>query len=136
MADLTVTAGNVVAATGASTLNGTAGATVTAGQTVYLDSTTSTLKLCDANLSLAASTTKGIALHGASSGQPLQIQTGGDINPGDTVVVGKIYVQSATAGGIAVAADLATGHYVTVIGVGTTASNIHLVMYNSLVAVP
>ena len=37
MADLTITAANVVPGAGARITNGTAGATVTAGQVVYLD---------------------------------------------------------------------------------------------------
>jgi hypothetical protein len=48
-ADLTVTAGNVVASKDAKLRSGTAGATVTAGQTVYYDTTANTYKLADAN---------------------------------------------------------------------------------------
>lgn len=61
----------------------------------------------------------GIALHGASSGQPLRIQTGGTITIGATTVKGTTYIVSATAGGIAPYSDLANGWYRTIIGVAT-----------------
>ena len=44
--------------------------------------------------------------------------------------------QSAAAGGIAPAADLATGHEVTVLGVGTSASQISLKVHNAQAVVP
>jgi hypothetical protein len=122
MADLSVTAGSVVMVSG-SNVQGTAGATITAGQTVYYDSTTTTYLLADANAS-GKDVTAGIALNGASSGQPLVVFTGGVINPGATVVVGTIYVQSATPGGIAPSTDLASGWKTTILGVGTTAAQI------------
>lgn len=127
MSDLSITAANVAAGTAAVTVDGTAGATITAGQCVYLDSTTSTYKLCDADSATAAvRAPAGVSLNGASSGQPIKIQTGGNINPGATVVVGQIYVPSATAGGIAPVTDLTTGWYTSILGVATTTSNIKL----------
>lgn len=136
MADLTVTAANVVGSD-VSIGDGTAGATITAGQTVYVDATDSSkVKLADADASEAAAETKGIALHGASSGQPIRYATKGSLNPGATVTVGTIYVQSATAGGIAPSADLLAGDYVTILGVGISASLIDLDIKASGVAVP
>lgn len=137
MADLTVTATSVLpGTTGADFEMGVAGATVTAGQTVYLDTSTNTYKLADANASALTAVVRGVALHGASSGQPLRIQRAGVYTAGATVVVGTVYVQSATAGGIAPAADLTTGYYTSVLGVGVTASTLGLSIYNSGVAVP
>lgn len=135
MADITVTAANVTPGSGAGLRYGTAGATITAGQTVYLDTTDNKYKLARAN---AASTAQvaGIALHGASNNQPLTIHTGGAINIGGTVAVGAIYVLSAAAaGGIAPAADLTTTNRVSVIGVGTTTGIIAVDLQNSGVAV-
>jgi len=137
MADLVVTAANVVSGTGAVTEDGTAGATITAGQLLYKDAADSNKwKLNDGNLSQAAADIYGVALASASNNQPLRVQTGGEYNPGATAVVGTVYVGSATAGGIAPAADLASGNFTKVWGVGKTASNIVIVNKGAGVAVP
>lgn len=137
MADLTITAANVVAAADAKIGRGTAGAAITAGQSLYLDSADGRMKLADANSGTAAARScAGIALHAASSGQPIAYAYEGDVNPGATLTVGEIYVLSATAGGIAPEGDLTTGHYVGILGVATTASNLRLRINNSGVAVP
>ncbi len=138
MADLSITAANVVrSATDAQTENGTAGATITAGQTVYKDEADSNKwKLADANASILTAAVYGIALNGASNGQPLVVQTAGDITIGATLTVGAIYVQSGTAGGIAPTADLVTGWYSFIIGIGKTASVMRLVLRGAGVAVP
>lgn len=135
MADVSVTAANVAAGAGSTSVYGVAGATITAGQAVYLDSTTSTYKLSDANAAGTA-TCDGIALNGAASGQPLKVLTEGLITIGGTVVVGTIYVVSETAGGICPTTDLASGEYVSVIGVATTAAILNVRRINSGVAVP
>lgn len=137
MADLTVTAANVVPGTGATVVQGTSGAAITAGQTVYLDTATTTWKLCDANLSAAAAKLGGIAMDSTPGvGQPISVLTDGPYNPGATAVVGTIYVASGTAGGIAPAADLVSGWYTNVLGVGTAANSILVKILNSQVAVP
>lgn len=134
MADLTITPANVTPGSGAVRASGTAGATIAAGQPVYLDSTDGKLKLAEAD---AASNTQavaaavGIALHGASDGQPLAYQTGGRINIGATVAVGQVYCVSPTAGGIAPVADVLAADYVTILGVGATASAIDLRLFPS-----
>lgn len=117
MADISVTAGSVVASAGAVKLQGTAGATITAGQALYLDSTTNTLKLADADSSAATANCVGIALNGGSSGQPITYTNDDpDFTPGATLslsvaTVKGVYILSATAGGIAPAVDLAAGMY-------------------------
>jgi len=134
--DLAITAASVVSSTSPTTTDGTAGATITAGQAVYLDSADSKYKLADCNLSSAAAQAVGIALHGAANGQPLKIQWGGNITIGGTVTVGTIYVLSGTAGGIAPMGDLTTGWRTTIVGVGTSATNISLRLYASDALVP
>ena len=113
MADITVTAASVVPYAGANNpsviARGTAGASITAGQSVYLDSATSTIKLADADASTAAAYGVGIAMHAAGSGQPIQYITSGVFTPGATLVKGGVYTVSATAGGICPIADLTTG---------------------------
>ncbi len=134
--DISVTAANVQIGSSAQTTDGTAGASITAGQLVYLDATDNKYKLADCDLSVTAATVKGIALHAAANGQPLRIQHSGTITIGGTVTVGTIYVASATAGGIAPASDLAQNWRTTIVGVGKTSSTIELRIYASGVAVP
>lgn len=136
MADVTVTATSVAKASDTIIAYGYLGATATAGQSLYLDESTSTYKLYDANSSATTAVFAGIALNGGASGQPVAVATGGTLNPGFTVTVGAVYVGSATAGGIAPVADLATGWRTSIIGVGLTSSSLALKPYNSGVAVP
>lgn len=135
--NLTVTAGSVLKQVGASTKS-IAGATITAGQAVYFDTSTGTWKLAqaDGTAAEAGSGGLGISLNGASSGQPLEVQTSGTINPGATVVVGEIYVLSDTAGSIAIEGDNATTDYVSVLGIGTTSAQILLAPIYAGVQVP
>jgi hypothetical protein len=88
MADLVITAANVLPGSSAVIKEGTAGAAITAGQVVYADSATNTYKLADCNSATAAvRSPKGIALHAAASGQPIAILTSGLITIGATVAV-------------------------------------------------
>lgn len=139
MADLTVTAASVLAGTNAEIVRGTAGATITAGQAVYLDTaSTGEWLLADSDSAtvIARGSAKfGIALNGASDGQPLAIQTGGDITIGATVVAGTAYYLSDTPGGICPIADLATGDYITLIGIATSTAVIKIdPLYSGAVA--
>lgn len=136
MADLTLTASSV--APGANAVidrRYNAGATITAGQVVYLDAS-NTWQLADANLSQAAAAASGIALHGASAGQPLAVQTGGSITLGSVLTVGVVYTLSATAGAIAPVSDGTTGWYVTVLGIAISASVLAMQVQVSGVAKP
>lgn len=119
MADLTITAANVAAGSGATIERAyNAGATITAGQAVYFDTVTNTWKLCDADSSATVGALGGVALHAAASGQPLAVLTAGNITIGATVAVGRVYVASATPGGIAPHSDLTTGWYTAILGIG------------------
>lgn len=143
MADITVTAANVRKLTasgslpGSSTEIGTGGATGTAGQVVYRDSTDShQFKLAQATTQAAAAA-YGIRLDGGADEQDAIVIRSGLYNPGGTVVVGQVYcVSAAAAGGIAPYGDLATGNYVTIIGVGITAASIFVNITVSGIAKP
>lgn len=118
MADLTITAANVVAGSNAITELGAAGETITAGKAVYLDDVTKKFLLADSNsATVAARRAKGIALNGAALNQPLVIQKGGDLTIGATMTVGASYFLSDTAGGICPDADVGSGEYVCLLGV-------------------
>lgn len=120
MTDISITAGNVVPANNAIIERGTAGATITAGQVVYLDTSDNRYKLADADSATAAvRAARGIALNGASAGQPLAVQTGGDLTIGATIAAGVSYYLSAgTAGGICPIADLGQDDYPVLVGMG------------------
>ncbi|MBA15565.1 MAG: hypothetical protein CMN73_04335 [Sphingomonas sp.] len=124
MADLSITAANVVAGAGATVLHGgKAGATITAGQIVYLDASDRKYKLADADSETAAiRLPSAVALNGASDGQPLSVLTEGPVTIGAPLTPGTAYYLSATPGGIAPVGDLTTGDYPTVIGIATSAS--------------
>lgn len=124
MSDLSITPASVLAGTNAEIVRGTAGATITAGQAVYLDTaSTGEWLLADSDSAtvIARGSAKfGIALNGAADGQPLAVQTGGSITIGATMTAGTALYLSDTPGGICPFADLATGDYVTLVGVATT----------------
>ena len=121
MADLTITAANVVAGTGAVKETGIAGATITAGQVVYRDPSDSKFKLADAdNAAVAVRSPIGIALAGAAASQPLTIVTSGPVTIGATMTAGLVYYLSPNPGGIAPVADVLAGDDVVVVGVATS----------------
>lgn len=136
MADLVITAANVVKTSGVS-VEGTAGATITAGTPIRIDASDSNeLKESDCTTSATTAGVDGIALNNASDGQPLTyLKSGGVMNLGATLAVGKIYVLS-TSGGIAPVDDLTTADYTTVLGVATTTALITLAITASGVQVP
>lgn len=123
MADLSITAASVVPGAGAKIEHGTAGATITAGQVVYLDTSDNKYKLADNNSATAAARSpKGVAVNGASNGQPIAVQSGGLVTIGATVTAGVAYYLSDTPGGICPVADLLTGEYPTIIGIATASA--------------
>lgn len=124
MADISITPASVLVSGTTATINRSYnfGATITAGQVVYLDTATSTWKLADQNLAAAGnglSDTRGIALCGGSSGQPAAVCTldTAGITIGATVVNGASYYLSDTAGGITATLPT-TGDYPVFLGLG------------------
>lgn len=118
MADLSITAGSVVAAAGAVKQTGTAGATITAGQIVHLDPADNKYKLADADAAGIGNITRVfIALNGASDNQPLTVLAGGNVTMNAVLTAGTAYYLSPTAGGIAPLADILSGDNVILLGV-------------------
>lgn len=123
MADISITAANVVKGSNAVVEAGTAGAAITAGQVVYKDAADGKYKLADADSATAAAKApRGIALNGASDGQPLSIIRSGDVTIGATLTPGTAYYLSPVAGGIAPLADVASGDDVVLLGLAESAS--------------
>ena len=123
MANTTITA--PTPGTGAATKWGVAGATIVAGQTVYLDSSTNTYKLADCGAA-ATDAMEGFALTGASATQPVKVLTGGAIT-GTGFTAGESYFLSTTAGSICLYADLVGGtDYITYVctASSTTVANV------------
>lgn len=120
-AAISITAANVVRVEG-DTEQRAAGGTITAGQVVRLSSSSVVAAVNDTSANAAA---YGIALNGGGSGQPISVQKTGDITIGGTVAVGKIYALG-TAGGIIPVDDVAGGEFITIIGVGISATAIRL----------
>lgn len=136
MADLTLTAANVLAGSNATTNLGTAGATITAGQVVYFDDTTKTYKLADTDSATAAVRSPvGFALCGAASGQPLMVQTGGDITLGAVLTAGTAYYLSGNAGGICPVADVTSGDYPVILGMAKSTSVLAIKIVEAGVAI-
>lgn len=128
MADISITAASVLSGDGATVQDGTAGATITQGQALYLDTATNTLKLADADGATPINTLAGIALTGASSGQPIKYASRAPAFVlGATVLAGDVIYLSDTPGGLTkTIGDLEAGDKVIVVGVmiSTTVMNL------------
>lgn len=131
MADITITQANVVA-TNSSTVKatGTSGAAITAGQAVYLDPATGTVKPAksDSASSTHAPNLVGVALGNApGTNQPITYATSGDVTYGGGLTQGQAYVVSAAnAGGIAPYADLVATNFVAFLGVAISSTVLRL----------
>lgn len=138
MADLSVTAGSVVAGPNAIIREGVAGVAIAQGQVLYKnDQNNNRLALADCDASPQTANVVGIALNAASAGQPVKyVEADDDFTPGGTLVLGTLYVLSGTPGGIAPAADLASGDYLTFLLVPKTATTCKLRPLASGAAVP
>ena len=139
MADLSITAAQVLPGADAILEHGTAGAAVTPGQPVYKDASDHKWKLADADSTSAIASARGVAVsQSAADGQSISVQTGGTLTLGAGAgpAVGTIYVLSGTAGGIAPAADLASGDRTTILGVGGATNTLKLSVYASDQQVP
>lgn len=142
MADLSITAANVVPGSNADTVVGTAGETITAGMVVYKSSTTNKWMKADNNAATAEArgsdtSNVGVALTGSSLNQPLVVQKSGDITIGATVTAGTAYYLSDTAGGIIPVADIDTaGMYYVLLGLAKSTTVLALDIQYPDVAVP
>lgn len=103
------------------------GATISAGQPVYLDSSDSKYKLADNNASAATATIKGVAITPGIDAGYGYVATGGSvILVGTTMAVGETYYVGATAGEIVPDADVATGNYIARIGTAASATQLDI----------
>ena len=130
MAAISITASSVLKSSTGSVSVGVAGASITAGQAVYIDTGDSNkIKLADANGTAPANTFAGIALNAASSGQPVSYCTNDSsgFTIGATVLAGDTIWLSPTAGGITkTESDLIAGCTKIVIGNMLTTTTMNL----------
>ena len=126
MAELTITAANVLEGAGAVVeTTCTFGETITIGMPVYKHVTTGKLMKA-VSTSAAAALVYGITLNGGSLDQPAAVIRAGTYVVGATLSIGEVYVLAETAGKIQTAAETLQGEFVTVLGIATTAANLLL----------
>lgn len=137
MADLTITASEVAGSGQGLFRTGTAFEAISAGKAVYLDAANGgKVRLADAD-ALNSSRVVGIALNNASAGQPVEyLVNGGTITvTTSTFASGVPYYVSTTAGGLAPYADLGSGDFVTLVGIGTGTTSMRILLAISGVAI-
>lgn len=102
------------------------GATISAGQAVYLDANDE-WQLVDANASATTADVKGVAVTPGDSADRGLVAIGGSIIlVGTTLTVSETYIASGTPGGIKPVGDKTTGDYVSYIGTASSTSQIDL----------
>lgn len=133
MTDLVITPANVLEGTQARKQRKTAGAQITQGDSVFLD-TSDQLQAAEKAVDAASAAAVGIALNSGEAGQPVTFQSGGEIDVGSVLVVGETYVVGAAAGGIAPIADVVSTEFSTILGIATAAGILKLGILQSGVA--
>ncbi len=131
MAAISITAANVLHSSSATIFTGTAGATITQGQPIYLDTVTNTYKLANA---LTNSPVAGVAMVGASANQDMVIcSRDPNFAGGFTSSTGNVILVGNVAGQLNPYEDKGTGWYVTSLGVmiSTTRMNFYITGSNS-----
>lgn len=123
MSDLILSPNNVAKGSGTTSQTYTAGATLVAGQTAYIDSN----NRAQAMSAVMTGSLEGLCLNAAVSGQtvtvcsdgPVTVATGG-------VVAGRPYFVSPTAGAMCIATDLQSGQYTNMVGFGISTTQIRI----------
>lgn len=127
MPDLSITTSEIVPTSDRTKIShGKCGEAITAGEPIYLKSSDGKYWKADCDTAAEAAS-KGVAIASTlAAEQEIVFQTGGTITLGSsaTVLQGTIYVVSGTAGGIAPESDMATGDYMTILGVGNGSDGI------------
>lgn len=118
MADLTITAASVLQGT-SEVGHGTAGETITAGQSLYTKAADGRLWKAQCDTTDAEATGVVIALNGGGAGQTISYTRNGPMNIGATTAKTTTYCLSATAGGICPQADLVSTNRIVRVGHAT-----------------
>jgi hypothetical protein len=137
MADITITAANVLSTT--SPLQGIAGAAIAQGDVLYKDTADGNkLKLADANGAAATRIVEGIAVNAAAANQPVNyVKFDTNMTIGGTTVAGTVYVLSENEGKIAPIGDVTTAaSTIAVLGVGLPTNKLYVSILNTGAAIP
>lgn len=129
MAAISITAANVIASAAAVTRKEYAfGATITAGQLVYLNSSNQwALVDLDGNLGTGLNDVRGVALNGGAINQPAVVVTSDtDFTPGGTLTNGLVVYGFTTAGAISQADIPGSGAYPVVVGIAKSTTKMNL----------
>lgn len=132
MTDIVITPANVARVDG-STQTKLAGVAITAGDSVYVDSS-GVLQLCEKDQSVVEAACAGLALNDGAVGQPITYQVSGNLDAGGTLAAGVVYVVGGGPGALAPVADIVTSDFATVIGIATAAGNLKMGLLPSGVA--
>jgi len=133
MVDIVVTAASVQPAAGSVSKRGIAGEALTAGMGVF-KAVDGDIEAAENDLTAADAAGIGIALNDAALGQPIEYVITGDVIFNAVLAAGQVYIVGAAPGGIAPEADAVAGEFVTVLGVGTSTTNLKLGILQSGVA--
>jgi len=136
MAAISITATSVVAGSNAVRDSGIAGEAVTAGQTIYINSTTNRVMLADTNSATAeARVAKGVALNGAAAEQPVTYIKEGDLTVNAVLTKGVGYYLGGAGGAIVPVADLTTGDYTCFLGIAKSTTVLAIKIQSAGVAI-
>lgn len=130
MAALSISTSDVQPVSGVTYGDGTAGADLTAGMTVY-ESTASTLIGTINSSAVAKAAIKGVMANDAKTGQPGRYFTGGTITLGSVMTQGVAYYAGATAGSIDGTTGIATTKNISLVGIASSTANLVLNIFNS-----
>ena len=131
MADLSITAANIIAQTGAKTPTKNAAEAISQGESVY-ENSAGQWALADADATLTIGTVIGIAIQTVTAAsQPLQVITEGDLAMGAILAVNEVYVVSETAGGIELHSAHSSGDFLGLLGVAKTTSTLTMHTFTS-----
>lgn len=126
---LTITQANVAKSSAGASSSGVAGATITAGQLLYIDTAAYNVLKPTVATSATGSVVAGIAEHGALLGQPIRYCTSDSaFTIGCTGTIGDTVWAYSTAGQMTItqAEGVATSTYTTAIGVYISTTQIRL----------
>jgi hypothetical protein len=123
MADLVFVESDILASPAAQRVEGISGGIPVAGDVVFLSPDDNQWRRAANNSTTpGAKVPGGIALNGASAGQPIDVFVNGDLTVSSVMVPGDAYYLSANPGKICPRADIVTGMDVCFIGIARTAS--------------
>jgi len=103
------------------------GATIAVGKLVYVDTVTKNCKLCDCDVSQAATSVRGIAMTSEVNGGYGIVAFAGRVKlAGATMVVTDSYYVGDAPGALVPDADLATGDWIAKVGRAVTSTELEL----------